>query len=549
MKLTREDAYALKCALSKQPIPQNVNTSPMLALLLNSLNYMEDPDDWNQIQKMVAKNPEILLQIMQEDPAKPPVKPSHTGRQDMLYVPPLPKAAQLTDDAISAGEKVGQLLADGMAWATRRSPMTPHVFLEAGLLWAAGLLIARRCVLHLDFDDIYPHLYTLWVAPTTYYRKSTAFKALNQLVRQVAPHLILAAQSTPEALLGKLAGEKTANYEGLTTHQKGIEDLGARFAGQRGVLVDEATKLLLSGKKYLDGLPEAIMELYDAPDILERELRTDGKLVIYEPALSFLGATTPARLARSLTDTEWEDGLMARFALLTPTEEEVKREVTTTASKAQRVPADVLKRLKAIHDAFPAPPTTERRFTSTEEVKLDTRDATITPEALALFNAYADAMHNMTAPRAGLDERLRGNYGRFPVLMLKIGLILSVMDWTDAGDTANSTPTISLGHLARAQQITEGYRVSAHRLLAEVNISRDVKNEERILDFIAACGEKPPSAREILRSAGVRTRKEVESALDSLLDAGEIEESQRKTGGRPARVFRMAETYNAAKED
>ena len=41
--------------------------------------------------------------------------------------------------------------------------------------------------------------------------------------------------------------------------------------------------------------------LFDAPDRMERELRGDGKLIIYNPALSLIGATT-RRNAGALSD-------------------------------------------------------------------------------------------------------------------------------------------------------------------------------------------------------------------------------------------------------
>ncbi len=540
MQLTRQDAYALKCAISKQDIPAGTKLSPMLALLLQGLDYKDNPDHWALVQTLVAKNMEVLQQVMKEDPSQPPVAPE--TRTDGVRVPELPQSALLDATAADAAKTVGKFLDDGLAWIAKRSPMTPRLFLEAGLLWAVGLTVARRCVLRLDFDDIYPHQYALWVAPTTYFRKSTGLKAITHLVREVAPHLLLAAQSTPEALLSKLAGQKPSNYDLLPPFERKLEDEGTRYAGQRGIIIDEATKLLLSNKKYLDGLPEIIMELYDAPDKLERELRTDGKLVVYEPALSFLGATTPARLSRSLSDTEWEDGLMARFALLTPTDEEIKRQTTSPYGEDFDPPEALTKRLRAIHNAFEQPADYDVRRSGDKQSPLATKNASLAPEALDRFNAYADAMHAMTAPRAGLDERLRGNYGRFPVMMLKIALNLAVMDWADSEKTG-SPPTVELGHIARAQQITETYRASAHRLLNAMNVSNDVKNEEKILDFIARSNGTPPSAREILRGTGIKTRKDVDGALAALMDAGTIEQAERKTGGRPAKVFRMAEVH------
>ncbi|MBK8035351.1 MAG: hypothetical protein IPK17_38765 [Chloroflexi bacterium] len=42
------------------------------------------------------------------------------------------------------------------------------------------------------------------------------------------------------------------------------EDLAARFAGQRGILNDEAGKMLIP-KKYMEGHTETMMEMFDAP--------------------------------------------------------------------------------------------------------------------------------------------------------------------------------------------------------------------------------------------------------------------------------------------
>jgi hypothetical protein len=115
-------------------------------------------------------------------------------------------------------------------------------------------------------------------------------------------------------LVAKLAGEKPANYDKLLPFERKNEDLAARFAGQRGILIDEASKMLIP-KKYMEGHTETMMEMFDAPRRLERELRGDSKLIVYNPALAMIGATTPARLGRYITDSEWEDGLMARFLL------------------------------------------------------------------------------------------------------------------------------------------------------------------------------------------------------------------------------------------
>ena len=418
--------------------------------------------------------------------------------------------------------------------------MTPRIFLESGPLWAVGLAVARRCVLRLGFGEVFPNLYYLWVAPTTYYHKSTGLNAITDMVRDTVPHLLLPATTSPEMLVAKLAGERPANYEKLLPFEQRNEDLAARFAGQRGIIIDEASKMLIP-KKYMEGHTETMMEMFDAPRRLERELRGDGKLIVYNPALALIGATTPARLGRYITDSEWEDGLMARFLCLTPTEREIKCVLNGQDLDSHDFPADLKARLLRIYNAFPMPPDEAVLHSLDEPVRHPAVSALMDQGVFDLFNAYYAALHDMTDPRRNLDERLRGNYGRFSTMALKLALSLAIMDWADEG--AQGAPRITTAHWARGQMLAEEYRASAHRLLDELSVGLDVKNEKKLLDFIARSGERPPSAREILRGAGMKTRKEVDATLAALLDDGVIEAVERKgqAAGRPAKAYQLTD--------
>jgi len=455
-------------------------------------------------------------------------------------VPPLPKSAQLDEKLIKSAQGVGRFHRDCTSWLKQKSPMTPHICLESAPLWAVGLAIARRAVLRLPFSDIHPNLYILWSAPTTYYHKSTGLKAMTQLVRSVLPHLLLAETTTPEMLMAKLAGQKPTNYDQRLPSEKKLEDMGSRFAGQRGMSIDEASKILIP-KKYMEGHSEALMQLFDGGDRMERELRGDGKLIIYNPSLSLIGATTPTMLSRYMSDTEWESGLMARFIALTPTEKDMPFVVSDPSPELDRMTEGLKGRLHRIHNAFPQPPEWEALYSSEESVQLPSVDVLLEPEVMQHFNAYSKAMHELTDPRDGLDERLRGNYGRLPVLTAKLSLILTLMDWAEDG--AKDAPRITVAHWARAQMLSEEYRASAHRLLAELNVSQDVKNEQKILDFLArAQKDKPPTKREIHRGTGIKNRKEAYAAVDALVDSGVVESVERKSArGRGATAFVISE--------
>jgi hypothetical protein len=351
---------------------------------------------------------------------------------------------------------------------------------------------------------------------------------------------LLPETTTPEMLMAKLAGQKPSNYEQLLPNEKKLEDQGIRFAGQRGMSIDEASKILIP-KKYMEGHAEALMQLFDAPDRMERELRGDGKLIIYNPALSLIGATTPAMLARYLSDSEWESGLIARILPLTPSKKDVPYVVSDPSPELVQKMEALKSRLLRIHNAFPSPPEWEALYSADEPVHLPVIEALIEPEVMQRFNAYSEAMHELTDPRRDLDERLRGNYGRFPVMAMKIALILTAMDWVEDG--AKDSPRISLAHWAKAQLLVEEYRASAHRLLAELNVSQDVKNEQKILDFIARVQkEQPPTKREIHRGTGIKNRKEAYAAVDALVDSGTIEAVDRNNSrGRNAIAYIIPE--------
>jgi hypothetical protein len=105
------------------------------------------------------------------------------------------------------------------------------------------------------------------------------------------------------------------------------------------------------------------MQLFDGADRMERELRGDGKLIVYNPSLSLIGATTPTMLARYMTDAEWESGLMARIIPLTPAEKEVKYTVSDHAPELAQMMEALRARLVSIHHAFPgSSPRLQRRF-------------------------------------------------------------------------------------------------------------------------------------------------------------------------------------------
>ena len=116
------------------------------------------------MQQILSRDPELSVQVLRVDPNAP--MPTSSQSPEEAYVPPLVKVAQLPNR------------------------------------------LRASCVMRLGFGDIYPNPYYLWVAPTTYYQKSTGLNAITDIVRDTMPHLLLPATNSPEMLVAKLAGEK-----------------------------------------------------------------------------------------------------------------------------------------------------------------------------------------------------------------------------------------------------------------------------------------------------------------------------------------------------
>lgn len=100
-----------------------------------------------------------------------------------------------------------------------------------------------------------------------------------------------------------------------------------------------------------------------------------------------------------------------------------------------------------------------------------------------------------------------------------------------------------IAHWARAQMLSEEYWTSAHRLLAELNVSQDVKNEQKNLDFLARAQiDKPSTKCEIHQGIGIKNRNEAYAAVDALVDSGVVESVERKASrGRGATAFFISE--------
>lgn len=517
--LSNNDLYILRRAMSRMSLDGLKPDNPILAVLVQD----DSERGIKLLSDFINSSSDLLVNVMRIDPTTPPPQPVKADSEE-IYIPDLPAEARLTDEALKAMESVGAWHNATLQYAKKQSPMTPPHFLEGATFWLAGLLIARRVYLHL-WDRIYPHLYLLIVAETSRYAKSTGMNVFYHILLKTFPHMLIPGSTTTEGMIELLSGQQPANYDKLPSNQKELINAGMKFAGQRGIILDEYSSLLGSSKKdYMQGFVELLMRLYDAREQEYHYTKSGGWLTINKPALSIFGATTPAAMARSITHESWENGDLARYLLLF--REEVL-EYAPIIDKEDTVPEAITKPMYKVMKNLP-----EMMDSLNNPTGHSPLGATITAEARSAFEAYAKALrHDLLED---VPEYLHGNYTRLPVQALKLAISLATFDTIGNGQ---DSVKLELGHWAKAQNFIERSRTNIHHLVLTLNESKDARIQRDLLAIL-----KHSTGGLTVRDLCRRTNSlasDIRSSLDILIESGEIEVIEHKPPtGRPTKIYK-----------
>ncbi len=524
--LSPHDAYVLARAMAGKDW-QDLPCGPFTRLVLSHIDLAKQ-DDMNLLRRLLGS--EGMHAVWVVDPNGLPPVDMRLRTEDVNVVPELPAAARLTPEQEQQATEVGRWLDDYVAWAGRAANETPLLFHQGAGLWLVALAIGRRLYVHTPWgQQVFPNVYVMLVAVSTYYRKSAGLSLAADVARAAVPHMLLPQPGSPEAFMCMLGGVLPPNFDSLPQRDRERLLRGEENAAQRGIVRDEMSAMFKSwGRDFMAGMKELIMQMYDCPAYLDSNTNNRGLVVIQDAALSMLGASTPAELAVALTVADWHNGALARFILLTPEPDYVER----PASHDSQLPPPLVALIRQLHEALPVPPGLEAIG---DAPPLEPWSLVAT-EIWEPLRAYEQALRAMTAPDAPLDDRLRGVYGRLHIQALKAAIILAALDWIALGERRQSRPVVRAAHWYRAQQMAEAWRASAHRLLHDLGENEESRLETRILKLLSG---QPAglSVRDIYRTLR-SPRKPVLEALKALEQDGQIAADLQRTGQRgPATEF------------
>lgn len=170
----------------------------------------------------------------------------------------------------------------------------PVIFHRFVAYWVLSTLIGRRVWMHLGDEWLFPNLWMVVLAPSSFYRKSTALSIGQRIVEAVSPGLRLPSEWSEESLIAQMA--KGQAHGAMVCYE---------FKGLLATLQ----------KDYNRGAQSLLTELYDNPPDFVRKKGVEEikEFRIERPYLTVLGASTIEWLLQSVQGGDIAGGFLARF--------------------------------------------------------------------------------------------------------------------------------------------------------------------------------------------------------------------------------------------
>lgn len=201
------------------------------------------------------------------------------------------------------------------AWAESFTDAPPQFHRFVGY-WALSTLLGRKVYMHLGDDWLFPNLWLVILAPSSFYRKSTALSIGSRMVNAVTPGLMLPSEWTQECLITLMSQQS------------------------HGAMVCYEFKSLLAllQKDYNFGAQSLLTELYDNPPEYSRKKGTTDvkEFKIERPYLTILGASTLEWLINSVQSGDIAGGFLARFLFVSADQKDKILAIQPKADQAEK---------------------------------------------------------------------------------------------------------------------------------------------------------------------------------------------------------------------
>lgn len=453
------------------------------------------------------------------------------------------KFPSLPDDVACEPPHLQTWLSAYVEHSTKWAPRAAPGYHAAIGLWVLSTIAARRIVIHMGSNDIFPTLFIALVSESTLWTKTTAASIGIRLLRRVGcGHLLSPDRTTPQYLLKLMSGIIPQNYGTLSdTEQEDIQKTFA-FSAQRGWFYEEWGGMLHQMRR-IDSphaeLNKLLIVLEGGASTFETGTIQRGLEHIDNPYLALLGNATPHDLLPFMGegDAWWHDGFWPRFVFVTPPAGQ-DPSLTPMPREEYQTPHNLRAQLEGWHKELGVPDVlieemVEASGKRTGQWKgrianVRTHSMMLNHEAYNAYEAYGNALLGMVIESKKcqqqekpmpVHEDLWPWYGRAHQKALRVAMLLASVE---------GHGVIELAYWQEAQTIVEAWRKNLHEITAVINIEgqatrstlRRRRIEKRIEYLLATNGKM--RARTIQRHIKGISSEELQAILESMTKIGTI---------------------------
>lgn len=444
--------------------------------------------------------------------------PSNQLNEERPQLPPEAKVPE--DHGLDACPWLDEYVEFSRIW----SPESFDGYHEACGLAVLSIAAAGRVVFNMS-GLRKTNLNILLVGRTSIYAKSTVSKIAKDLLVEAGLDWLLAPdETTPQKLIEDMSSVKLPDNFAMMNDEEQLKTTNRmRMSGQRGWIVDEfgdRISAMMQPDNCMSGIKGLIRTLDGAP--LKYEYATIGRglNLITNPYLPILGNITIADLSpyAKRGNTLWGDGFFARFATPTPPIDSFNS--GRFPNKERIFPKSLVSPIVDWNIRLGLPQYKIEGPNGNQILKIKSipqENLRISDKVSDAFNEYHEGLRWLIWKNENDD--LDGNYARLPEKALRIAALFASL--------ANSD-SILLKHWAKAQSITERWRVGLHEMYEQLSSGnqdqatkyiKDLPVEDQILRAISK--NVMPTKREISQFTGF-DYDIVEPGLKKLISDGNV---------------------------
>ena len=437
-------------------------------------------------------------------------------------ITPLPDGAQLP---VELGEGASSWLDEYIKFSKKWSPRSFDDFHAACGLWLLSTIAARRVCTYFGSQK-FGNLYIALCAQTTVYAKTTTANIAVDMLEDCGldwmlcpddstPQSFIQFLSTPPRITKKFYDEMSDSYKVIWQYKKSLR-------AARGWKYDEFGQKLRSMMRDNGNMSDFrahLLRFNDCPNSYRYSTISRGEDALENVYLSLLCNMTPADMKPFAKENGplWNDGFFARFSFVTPPDD-IKPSFERYPRHGRTIPPDLTSVLGKWHERLGLPDvhvdlaeTDDGEDADYYEITIDNKVATVIDLSDEAYDAHYKYIDGLTVAMMENGQKDGyGNYIRFAEKSLSIALLLASLE---------GSKKIELKHLAKAQSITERWRISLHNLYNQVakRNSRNRDNEEKLLRVFNK--NTNPTAREIRQSTHLGAH-EINTILETLVKGG-----------------------------